>query len=671
MVILTICFSLFNDQLNAQEPRENEVPEQTVIKGVVKSTITFVPIENATISIGKLKTKSDTDGKFILSGILSSDMISIKHIGFRDTVLSVKEFSKDLVILLEPLANQIEEVEVISTGYQSIPKERATGSFAHIDEKTLRRNPSMSLLSRLNGVSNGLLLDQNTGNPDGISVRGRSTIYSNTRPLIVVDNFPFEGDIENINPNDIESVTILKDATAASIWGVRSGNGVIVITTKKGKKGVQVDFSSNFLIGKKPDLFYQKQMSSSEFIDVETFLFEQGYFDATINTEYANLSPVVSLLEKIRSAEMSSESANKEIDVLRSEDIRNDLAHYFYRNKFQHQQNLSISAGSDKVKNVLSFGYDNSLSENVSQSNDRFNIRNNNQWSPLGDRLKIDMDIWYVKNTIHDGNSDGFIPLYPYDQLEKEGTSLALSGRGSLRHSYTDTAGNGLLLDWKYRPLDELQRELSKYVGDDQQLRFQVGVNSRLYRSFNVQASYLSSSNWIESSTLYDQESFYVRNSINELSQIDHAKGLVVRPIPLGNILSRANTQMQSDYGRVQMNWDEQFAEKHRITGMFGLEWRQDKRMFHSNGFLYGYNQELETFAKVDTYTFFPVYHTGRNAQINENRSRVRYVDNNRSVYALASYSYNDNLMLTGSLRKDESNIFGVAANQKGVPLWS
>src|SRR5690606_41373627 len=105
-----------------------------------------------------------------------------------------------------------------------------------------RRNPGMSLLSRLNAVTNGLLIARNTGNPDGLSVRGRSTIFSSTRPLSVVDSFPYDGDLDNINPNDIQSDTVVKDATAASIWGVRFGNGVIVITTKKPKDRLSVEF---------------------------------------------------------------------------------------------------------------------------------------------------------------------------------------------------------------------------------------------------------------------------------------------------------------------------------------------------------------------------------------------------------------------------------------------
>src|SRR5690606_34138284 len=126
----------------------------------------------------------------------------------------------------------IDEVQV-STGYQRIPKERATGSFVQIDNKLLNRRVSTTIAERLDAIAPGLQSDNRAGNQQ-LNIRGLSS-FSGTggSPLIVVDNFPYEGDINNINPNDVESVTLLKDAAAASIWGSRAGNGVIVITMKK------------------------------------------------------------------------------------------------------------------------------------------------------------------------------------------------------------------------------------------------------------------------------------------------------------------------------------------------------------------------------------------------------------------------------------------------------
>src|SRR5690606_29772750 len=104
--------------------------------------------------------------------------------------------------------------------------------------------------------------------------------------LIVLDNFPFEGDLNSINPDDIQNITILRDAAAASIWGARAGNGVIVITTKKGAANQKLKIDLNLLttVQQKPDLFSLHRISSSDMIDVETMLFDKGYYDASINS---------------------------------------------------------------------------------------------------------------------------------------------------------------------------------------------------------------------------------------------------------------------------------------------------------------------------------------------------------------------------------------------------
>src|SRR5690606_20145300 len=178
----------------------------------------------------------------------------------------------------------IEEVE-INTGYQRIPKERATGSFIRVDNQLLNRRASTTLIERLDGIAPGLQSDNRTGN-QRLNMRGLSSFRgAGGSPLIVVDNFPYEGDLDNINPNDVESVTLLKDAAAASIWGSRAGNGVIVITMKKPSRdrGFRLSASTNTTISAKPDFFYEPQMSASDFIDVEMMLFEKGHYDGHLN----------------------------------------------------------------------------------------------------------------------------------------------------------------------------------------------------------------------------------------------------------------------------------------------------------------------------------------------------------------------------------------------------
>jgi hypothetical protein len=140
--------------------------------------------------------------------------------------------ANSLIITLKAKVSELDDVEVtVNTGYQSIPKERATGSFVFIDNEQLNRRVATDIISKLEGITNGLVFNRDplTGK-NQLRIRGESTIYSNSQPLIVVDNFPYDGDLNNINPYDIADISILIDVAAASIWGVRTGNGVIVIS---------------------------------------------------------------------------------------------------------------------------------------------------------------------------------------------------------------------------------------------------------------------------------------------------------------------------------------------------------------------------------------------------------------------------------------------------------
>src|SRR5690606_26350198 len=214
-----------------------------------------------------------------------------------------------------------------STGYQTLPKERATGSFVQVDNELLNRRVSTNILDRLDGVTSGLVFDRRAGNNQNINIRGISTIFSDNLPLIVVDNFPYEGALENINPNDIESITVLKDAAAASIWGVRAGNGVIVITTKKGAKGSKrtVSFNANTTVAEKPNLFYEPQMASGSYVEIEEFLFNNGYFDAALRNDFQSVSPVVEALYLNRQGLLGDAETADRLSGFKQTDVRNDL----------------------------------------------------------------------------------------------------------------------------------------------------------------------------------------------------------------------------------------------------------------------------------------------------------------------------------------------------------
>ena len=245
---------------------------------------------------------TNSEGEFSIRLTIFPDTLTISYIGHPPVKRLVNK--KDLVIqiLLPGAEDQVLNEVQVSTGYQRIPKERATGSFSVISNKVFNQQVSTDILSRLEAVANGLKVDRlSSVGSSKLSIRGLSSINGPKDPLIILDNFPYEGDITGINPNDVQDITLLKDAAAASIWGAKAGNGVIVITTKKGSynQPISVEVAANMTIGEKPNLFYNKQISSGDFIDAETFLFNNKYrFSDTSASSRPVFSPVYEILFK-------------------------------------------------------------------------------------------------------------------------------------------------------------------------------------------------------------------------------------------------------------------------------------------------------------------------------------------------------------------------------------
>jgi len=214
---------------------ELPLPPPIDIKGRVVNEKGEPVIVTVTVKGTKNATSTDVNGVFALKEVDENSTLVITGVNIETYEVKVNGRNDLATISTKTRIVEGLDVQVVSTGYQDIPKERATGSFVKIDNELINRRVSTDILSRIDGITSGLIFNTNRRQANDISIRGRSTIFANDKPLIVVDNFPYDGDINNINPNDIESINILKDAAAASIWGARSGNGVIVIVTKKGR----------------------------------------------------------------------------------------------------------------------------------------------------------------------------------------------------------------------------------------------------------------------------------------------------------------------------------------------------------------------------------------------------------------------------------------------------
>src|SRR5579872_6007306 len=313
------------------------------------------PVSGVTVYMpGGGGTVSNEHGEFTYHLHYADSRLVLSSIAYESQTLAVPPPGQEMLVVMHSRIGALTEAVVVHTGYQDIKNMKTTASAEVIDNDLLNRRISTNILDRIDGIAGSVLFNKNIvpgTNQSTITIRGRSTIYANPNPLIVVDNFPYPGDLSNINPADVESITILKDAAAASIWGAFSGNGVIVITTKKGRLNSKprISFSSSVTTGWKPDLYYQPILSSSDYIDVEDSLFQHGFYDNRLaNPNGAALSPAVEIMGAARNGDISPTDSANNINALRKIDSRHDLGKYFYRRSLNSQYALSVSGGSDE-----------------------------------------------------------------------------------------------------------------------------------------------------------------------------------------------------------------------------------------------------------------------------------------------------------------------------------
>lgn len=644
-------------------------PTGLTIKGKVVNE-TGAPLASATISTQNSNkyTTTDENGEFLLTNVLENDSLTISTISYSTERIKAQG-NKNLVVTLKAIVSELSEV-IISNGYQKQSATRATGSIVKISNDLFNRSVSTNVLDRLDGITSGLLFNKNIQegtNQSSISIRGRSTIYANPNPLIILDNFPYTGNPDNINPNDVESITVLKDAASASIWGAYAANGVIVITTKAGKynQPIQLSVNSNITIGNKPDLYYQPTLSSSDLIEVQRFLYGMHYYDDR-ESNLTAIPPAVEIMIKERMGELSATDASTQLNALGQQDNREELKKYFYRTSINQQYALSASGGGTNNQYYFSAGYDKNLNNTVGNEYNRITLNANNSYAWLNRKLELTTGVIFSASTTQNNNYGQADIRYPYENLVGiNGTSLATTR--DYRLPFVDTAGQGRLLDWQFRPLDEIGLADNKTNLTD--YRINIGLKYQLFNDLSAAVLYQYNKGVSDQQNLHNQQTYFTRDLINQFSQINGTS--ITRPIPLGDILDKSTQNYTAHNFRGQLNYQHSWNENHALSAIGGAEIRR----FDNQGSvtrLYGYNRDRQTHAIVDYITNFPSYQNPSKLQPipykdKDQFSKDRYV----SYYVNAAYTFHKRYILSASARKDESNIFGVRTNQKGVPLWS
>ncbi len=631
------------------------------------------PVAGASVQVKGAATKgvsTNAEGYFELKGLDENVVLVVSGVNIESRELKVngKVALGDVVVKLKVAEG--EEVVLVNTGYQKLPAGRAIGSFSLVNEELLNRRVSTDILSRISDLVPGLTFHQ--GRAPGLRIRGQSTLFADPSPLIVIDNFPYEGDPSSINPNDVESITVLKDAAAASIWGTRAGNGVIVITTKKGSYNspVKVVLNSNMTVGQRPSLYYQPQMSTEDYISIERELFKTGFYNSderSINK--VALSPVVELLIQNRDGNLSNEALNAEIARLKDNDVRKDYEKHLYRNSFNQQYSLNVSAGTDKHKILISVGHDRQLASLNKSGFNRSSFNMNNTLQLLASKLYLTSSIYYSESRrISNGIDRLFMngnPIFPYARLEDNGTPLAVVR--NLRSTFIEDAENKGLLSWKYYPLEELKLANNQSFLTD--YRLIGGVNYQVIPGIRLDVIYQYGGENTTADNLYRKEGYFARDLINRFTQIGTG-GSITYKLPYGDILDQNRITVNTHNLRGQLDYDKKWNTSNEIKSIIGAEIRTRlyKGAFNRE---YGYNSNYASTSLIDYVTLYPSYVNGFNTAIPYVDKYTQLNDHNLSYYGNVTYGLHNRYSVSLTARVDKSNLFGVETNQKTVPLYS
>ena len=673
-----VAYALAEESTVVSEIRQNE---KKSISGVVTDT-NDEPLIGATVLVKGTQngTVTDVDGRFHLK-VNSGETLVVSYIGMKSKEVAVVDGKKELFIRLDADTEMLDEVLV--TGYQTLSKERSTGAFSKVSTEKLELKRMDNLSSMLEGQVAGYVNGQ---------IRGVTTMNAVANPMVVIDGFPVENttldrigqtteNMPDLNPEDIESVTVLKDAAAASIYGARAANGVIVITTKKAKEGkAEVSFSSTFTVH--PYSYYKKNRTNA----ADVIAMEREWATMALSTPEAAEMQAADLRENGPYPSLGVNTLldmyTGKISMAEGDKILNQLASYGYqyydqaekygkRNPFYQQYNLRVGKTTERNSFNFSTTYWDNDYEDINHSDWKLGINITNSLQ-LTNWLHFDTGVYLKygkeKNQSYDLFDPGF-SVMPYDPLVNADGSyfVAPSQSDKSRRDLVDQYG---LYSEDLVPMDELNYALNTTKTFETRAYAKLKFDLTSWLNYNVMFQYETSDSDYES--LGEKESNFMRKRINDFTSKSPNGSSLVYNLPNGDSFHTLKNSKHSYNFRQQLSLDKTFDEKHNLVWILGQEVRHSLINFDENT-VYGYDPELKTWQNYNMKDL--AYFSGLlgSAQLDQNSiaSSRELLNRFVSFYSNASYTYDDKYVLSGSIRWDRSNLWGTNSKYQNKPLWS
>ncbi|PCH71468.1 MAG: hypothetical protein COC06_00630 [Bacteroidales bacterium] len=639
----------------------------------VKGTVTDVdgnelPGVSVTVKGTTRGVSTDINGNYTLYMEGDKNTLIFSFVGMLGLEIEYTGQSLQNVTLTDD-HEQMAEVIVYATGLTKISKERATGAFVKIDSKQLEQRPVTNILEKLEGTVAGL----NSTNGK-LSIRGVGTFTKDTQPLIVVDGFALTTDASTINPEDVESITVLKDAAAASIWGTKASNGVIVITTKRGKIGdkLKVSFSAYVGVTEKIDYNEVDVLNSSEQIDLQLESHDKGWWPLETRVDYKTFP--FSLVEEAliyknglapNGNKWTQQQYDTYIEELRGRDILDQWSEYLIRKKVNQSYNLSLSGGGEKNQVYASLNFTDTKSAQVGVNDDRMILNIQNIYK-FNDKISFEAG---TNISIQNKDNNGAGITTP---LKEWGYEDLLDENGNYRKFYNTysrwTSNDREASDFDIMPYYSNMLEEQRASDNTNQ---EIAIRARFALNYQILPELNFNSSFQYQQRKYASDNYRTMDRPSQRIKLNDAYVDGVWQLPLGTEYRYAKKSGYSWDIRNTLTYDKAFG-KHAINVFAGTDLRKAYTDNMSDK-TYGYDEEVGAGVPVnegslvarqlDKWTGSSLSDSFYSRVINDIREF--------SIYANIGYEYDNRYLVTGSYRIDQKNLFGSDPDFRYKPLWS
>ncbi|SFB82602.1 TonB-linked outer membrane protein, SusC/RagA family [Algibacter lectus] len=604
-----------------------------------------VPGVNVIVANTTKGTATDFDGGFKIN-VKSGDVLLFSYVGYVSQSITITN-QKTLNVVLTEDSAQLDEVVVV--GYGTTKKSHLTGAVAKIGGEDVAAVQTSRVDEALAGKLPGVNIQNQSGEPGSdlkVQIRAGSSLSSNSDPLIVVDGFPISGNLATVNPNDIESLEVLKDAASAAIYGSLGANGVILITTKKGKSG-KLNFSYNAYTS-----------TSRKYVKDIEMLKTAGEWANELQTGDYDLSLTdPGLLEYRLDAYANAP------DVVSMED-------WLFKSGNSTSHDFSVSGGSENIKAFASLGYLNTDGIVKGQGYERYNGRMNID-ATLNDKLKAGLSMngfygnqdivpWEMRDLLR---SYSISPIYHtqasidfVQQLDGKRQALFDSGftGNNIGQSFDSNYRGDLSQNYDAHSIYDLQP--GDVVNDWHYGRNQNGIGGT--GDAGVASKFDNSQRYKK--TLYGNVSSYLEYELMEGLKVKTIFGADLRDVneyeyhgvlsdgqqrSTSSSLDMSDIKKSTVLSTTTLSYTKLFADKHDISAVAGMEFVNTKYTgLSSNGTNVPVGYPLN-------YSYFNAEDVISN-RIDETQSR-------RGVFGRLAYAYDDRYLLSASVRRDGDSRFG------------